>query len=108
MSWIQGMAQRARELLRPHASELEIDEELRDHFEREVERRIRAGAAPDAADTAAPTGMLRSSQSCDALKRVQPATVARGASSFHFGWNGGRCSCATLSNIVSTSSDRRR
>jgi len=49
MSWIQGMAQRARELLRPHASELEIDEELRDHFEREVERRIPAGAAPDAA-----------------------------------------------------------
>ena len=49
MSWIQGMAQRARELLRPHASELEIDEELRDHFEREVERRIRGGAAPDAA-----------------------------------------------------------
>src|SRR6185503_12765702 len=67
-----------------------------------------AGAAPDAADTAAPGGMLRSSQSCDALKRVQPATVALGASSFHLGWNGGRCSCATLSNIVSTSSDRRR
>ena len=67
-----------------------------------------AGAAPDAADTAAPAGMLRSSQSCDALKRVQPATVALGASSFHFGWNGGRCSCETLSNIVSTNSARRR
>ena len=40
MSWIQGMAQRARELLRPHASDLEIDEELRDHFDREAERRI--------------------------------------------------------------------
>ena len=40
MSWIQGMARRARELLRPHEDDLEIDEELRDHFEREVERRI--------------------------------------------------------------------
>ena len=68
------------------------------------------GAAPDAADTAAPagSGMLRSSHSCAALKRVQPDTVARGAISFHFGWNGGRCNCATLSNMVSTRSDRRR
>src|SRR5258707_1175578 len=67
-------------------------------------------AAPDADDTAAPagSGMLRSSHSCDALKRVQPATVALGASSFHFGWNGGRCSWATLSNMVSTKSARRR
>ncbi len=53
MSWIQGMAQRARELLRPHASDLEIDEELRDHFEREVERLIRAGASPEGARRAA-------------------------------------------------------
>ena len=47
MSWIQGMARRARELLGPHEDDLEIDEELRDHFEREVERRIGAGAAPE-------------------------------------------------------------
>ena len=53
MSWIQGMAQRARELLRPHTSDLEIDEELRDHFEREVERLIRAGASPEDARRAA-------------------------------------------------------
>ena len=47
MSWMQGMAQRARELLRPHTSDLEIDEELRDHFDREVERLVRAGASPE-------------------------------------------------------------
>src|SRR3954469_5741069 len=68
------------------------------------------GAAPDAADTAAPagSGILRSSHSSAALKRVHPDTVARGAISFHFGWNGGRCNCATLSNMVSTRSARRR
>ena len=55
MSWIQGMARRARELLRPHASDLEIDEELRDHFEREAERLIGAGASPkNAAPRSAP------------------------------------------------------
>src|SRR6476619_5578980 len=68
------------------------------------------GVTLDADDMAAPagSGMLRSSHSSAALKRVQPDTVARGAISFHFGWNGGRCNCATLSNMVSTRSDRRR
>src|SRR3954453_19001664 len=66
------------------------------------------GAAPDAAAAPGGSGMLRSSHSCAALKRVQPDTVARGAISFHFGWNGGRCNCPTLSNMVSTRSARRR
>src|SRR3954462_15326624 len=66
------------------------------------------GAGPQAAAAPAGSGMLRSSHSCAALKRVHPDTVARGAISFHFGWNGGRCNCATLSNIVSTRSERRR
>src|SRR5882672_663976 len=66
-----------------------------------------ASTAADAA--AAPAdGKLRSTHSCAAGKRVQPATGAFSATSFHFGWNGGRCNCATRVNSDSTSKERRR
>ena len=42
MSWLAGVHQRLRELLRPSRVAAELDEELRDHFTRELEQQQRA------------------------------------------------------------------
>ena len=42
MSWLAGVRQRLRELLRPSRVEAELDEELRDHFARELEQQQHA------------------------------------------------------------------
>jgi predicted permease len=43
MSWIRGLAQRARALLASARVDVELDEELRDHLQREAERQIGTG-----------------------------------------------------------------
>ena len=49
MSWVHGLGHRLRELLRPSAVNHDLDDELRDHFEREISRQATAGAPPDEA-----------------------------------------------------------
>jgi putative ABC transport system permease protein len=49
MSWFAGVRQRLRELLRPSRVEAELDEELRDHFARELEQQQHATESAKAA-----------------------------------------------------------
>ena len=42
MSWLAGVRQRLRELLQPSRVAAELDEELRDHFARELEQQQHA------------------------------------------------------------------
>jgi putative ABC transport system permease protein len=46
MSWIRGLAQRARALLASGRVDAELEEELRDHLQRESERQVGAGLSP--------------------------------------------------------------
>jgi predicted permease len=47
MSWLGGLRQRLREVFTPGRDSRDVEDELRDHFEREVRRQLREGAAPD-------------------------------------------------------------
>jgi len=49
MSWLAGVHERLRELLQPSRVTAELDEELRDHFARELERQQRATESSAAA-----------------------------------------------------------
>ena len=49
MSWLAGLRQRLHEVFHPARAARDADDELRDHFEREVNRQLRDGAAPDEA-----------------------------------------------------------
>src|ERR1700704_3707828 len=70
---------------------------------------LACGTSTAADAAAAPAeGELRSIHYWAAWKRVQPATGAFSATSFHFGWNGGRCNCAIRVKSDSTSNERRR
>jgi predicted permease len=46
MSWLRGLVQRLRVVVRYSRAEAELDRELGDHFDREVERCVRDGVAP--------------------------------------------------------------
>ena len=48
-AWLRGLLQRARVVLGFARVDAELDRELRDHFNRETERFVRAGAAPEEA-----------------------------------------------------------
>jgi putative ABC transport system permease protein len=48
MSWINGLGYRVRELFRPSSAASDLDEELRDHLERESARHAERGAGDDA------------------------------------------------------------
>jgi predicted permease len=48
MSWIQGLGYRLRELFRPSSTANELDDELRDHLDRETARQAERGAGDDA------------------------------------------------------------
>jgi predicted permease len=43
MSWLDGIRQRLTEALRPDRADRDLQDELRDHFEREVERQLASG-----------------------------------------------------------------
>jgi putative ABC transport system permease protein len=49
MSWMRGVGQRLLEIVRPARFEADLDEELRDHFDRELERQLETGASIDVA-----------------------------------------------------------
>ena len=46
MSWLQSIARRIAEALHPRDEDQELQQELRDHFQREVDRQLREGLSP--------------------------------------------------------------
>ena len=49
MSWLTGVGQRVRELLRPSGLDADLDAELQQHFDHEINRQLASGVPEDEA-----------------------------------------------------------
>src|SRR5687768_3890623 len=89
MAWLDALRQRLSEALRPNRADRDLEDELRDHLDREVARQAREGMTADDARRQARlrSGNLRSAREA-AQDRRTGRIVADAASDLRIGLRG--------------------
>ena len=77
MRWMVWFRNRVRSLRNSRQLDADLDEELRFHYEQEVEARVRQGVAPEVAARRARLGLAARREECQDARGVSPL------------WNGG-------------------
>ena len=79
MSWFDGVRQRFSEALRPGRADRDLEDELRDHFEREVERQLASGLPLEEARRRAHLRVGRAAATRDAVRDERSGRVVEEA-----------------------------